>query len=95
MTNQATKAGPKIPRNPLAHRLLPAIAFLIGALIAAAIVTRSPGLAQINRSGWEYKIALQWDENEFRRLGADGWELVAVDASRGDAPRAFFKRPRR
>ena len=93
MTNQATNAGPKIPRP--SHRLLLAIAFAIVALIAVAIVTRPPGLAQTSGNGWEYKIARQWDENEFTRLGSDGWELVAVDSTRGDGLRAFFKRPRR
>jgi len=42
---------------------------------------------------WEYKLLEgSWDEGQLNSLGAAGWELVAVDASRGDHVRAFFKR---
>jgi hypothetical protein len=27
---------------------------------------------------WEYKMAQDLDESDMNRLGADGWELVAV-----------------
>jgi hypothetical protein len=42
---------------------------------------------------WEYKVLeANWDEKQLNNLGTEGWELVAVDASRGDFVRAFFKR---
>lgn len=42
---------------------------------------------------WEYKVLdNSWDERDLNKLGAEGWELVAVDASRGDHVYAFFKR---
>ncbi len=41
---------------------------------------------------WEYAVASDPDEVGLNALGADGWELVAVTA-RGDATRAFLKRP--
>jgi hypothetical protein len=42
---------------------------------------------------WQYKVlANSWDEKDFNNLGAEGWELVSIDGSRGDYVRAFFKR---
>jgi hypothetical protein len=49
---------------------------------------------------WEYKaMNLNWKasiafEAEFNKLGAQGWEFVAV-ASRDNVHRAIFKRQRR
>lgn len=40
---------------------------------------------------WEYKVTGWLNEAEMNQLGADGWELVAVDAR---WERFFFKRPR-
>jgi len=41
---------------------------------------------------WEYTVAADPDEQALNALGAEGWELVAVTA-RGEAARAFLKRP--
>jgi hypothetical protein len=79
-------------RITLTHRLVLAVGLLISALIAWDIVTNLRASAQATAIAWEYRIVTGWDENQMTRLGADGWELVAVDASRGDVNRAFFKR---
>jgi hypothetical protein len=65
-------------------------------LVALFIFMSSSGFVQSGgRSAWEYKVVENnWDEKQFSSLGAEGWELVAVDASRGDRTRAFFKRER-
>ena len=45
---------------------------------------------------WEYtEVACRGKEDaEFRELGADGWELVAVTSDSEDRfPVAYFKRP--
>ena len=41
---------------------------------------------------WEYRIAPDLSEAEMNRLGADGWELVAVGAD-GAIPVFYLKRP--
>ena len=64
-------------------------------LIAFLMFMGSTGFVQGSRTKWEYKLLENsWDEKQLTSLGAEGWELVAVDASRGDHVRAFFKRPR-
>ncbi len=42
---------------------------------------------------WEYRIAPGLAETELNRLGADGWELVAVGAAEA-GPVLYLKRPR-
>ena len=74
------------------------VLFVIGAgvlaLVAFFFIAGTGGHAQ-SRTVWEYRIVHQrWDEKQMNSLGSDGWELVAVDASTGDGPRAFFKRAR-
>ena len=59
--------------------------------IAFAILKGSPANVQ-SQLVWQYKVVETWDETQLTRLGMEGWELVAVDASHGDRTRAFFKR---
>ncbi|MCU1266283.1 MAG: hypothetical protein JWM21_2601 [Acidobacteria bacterium] len=67
------------------------LSFIGTGLIALLIFATA--FVQSNRTAWEYKVlAVSWDEKDLNTLGGDGWELVAVDASRGDYSRAFFKR---
>ena len=63
-------------------------------LVALFIFMSSTGFVQSGgRTAWEYKVLENnWDEKQFSSLGAEGWELVAIDSSRGDKTRAFFKR---
>ena len=70
------------------------ILLLLGTgLIAALMFMGSTGFVQNGQTVWEYKVLLNsWDERDFNKLGAEGWELVAIDSSRGDNVRAFFKR---
>ena len=72
------------------------IVLLIGVgLVAFLMFMGSTGFVQSRRITWEYKLLENsWDEKQLTSLGAEGWELVAVDASRGDHVRAFFKRPK-
>jgi len=65
-------------------------------LVALFILLSSTAFVQSNgRAVWEYKVVENnWDEKQFSSLGAEGWELVAIDSSRGDKTRAFFKRER-
>jgi hypothetical protein len=48
---------------------------------------------------WEYKVTKGWPmESELNRLGAEGWELVAIgvagtDTKGIDTVCAYFKRP--
>jgi hypothetical protein len=66
---------------------------IVVGLISLLMFVSSTGFVQSKRSVWEYKVLeANWDEKQLNRLGAEGWELVAVDASRGDYIRAFFKR---
>ena len=63
------------------------------ALLAVLLFMSSTAQVQTRRTVWEYKLVENsWDEKQMSALGAEGWELVAVDASRGDGVRAFFKR---
>lgn len=62
-------------------------------LISALMFMGSTGFVQSSRTVWEYKVLEDnWDQKQLNNLGAEGWDLVAVDASRGDYKRAFFKR---
>lgn len=61
-------------------------------LLAFAVLQGASTQPQ-NRHSWEYKVVETWDDKQMTNLGLEGWELVAVDASRGDRTRAFFKRP--
>lgn len=62
-------------------------------LMAVLMFMGSTGFVQSSRTVWEYKVLeANWEEKQLNSLGAEGWELVAVDASRGDYTRAFFKR---
>ena len=65
-------------------------------LVAFFLVMSSTGFIQARgRTVWEYKVVEDnWDEKQLSGLGAEGWELVAVDSARGDRTRAFFKRER-
>ena len=65
-------------------------------LVALIILLSSTAFVQSSgRTVWEYKVVENnWDEKQFSSLGAEGWELVAIDSSRGDMSRAFFKRER-
>ena len=63
-------------------------------LITFVIAMGSATSVRNQRVTWEYRVVENsWDEKQMSNLGAEGWELVAVDASRGDRSRAFFKRP--
>ena len=71
------------------------VLFISIALIAVLLFMGSTARVQNRRDVWEYKVVENsWDEKQMSALGAEGWELVAVDASRGDRVRAFFKRSR-
>ena len=72
------------------------IVLVIGiGLIAFFMFLGSTGFVQSSRTVWEYKLLENsWDERQMSSLGAEGWELVAIDATRGDHLRAFFKRPK-
>src|SRR5215510_795629 len=91
--------GMRVSPVTLRHRLIKTLILVIGFVFAVAIswvtIARFERHAQASATAWEYKIVLgEWDEKRMSALGAEGWELVAVDASRGDSLRAFFKRPR-
>ncbi len=70
------------------------IGMLIGVgLLVFLTFMGSTAQVQNQRVVWEYKVFENtWDEKALSNVGADGWELVAVDSSRGDRIRAFFKR---
>ena len=70
------------------------ILLLIGVgLISLLMFVSSRGSVKPGQPVWQYKVLeANCDEKQLNRLGAEGWELVAVDASRGDYVRAFFKR---
>jgi hypothetical protein len=70
------------------------ILLLVGVgLISLLMFVSSTGFVQSKQTVWEYKVLeANWDEKQLNNLGAEGWELVAVDAARGDYIRAFFKR---
>ena len=68
-----------------------------GLLLGAALVVvlmfmGSTAHVQSSRIIWEYKIDETWSEPAANKLGGEGWELVAVDSSRGDHVRVFYKR---
>lgn len=64
-------------------------------LMSLLMFVGSTGFVQSKQSVWEYKVLEgNWEEQQLNSLGGAGWELVAVDASRGDHVRAFFKRQR-
>lgn len=70
------------------------ILLLIGVgLIAFLMFMGSTAFVRSSSTAWEYKVELNnWDEKRLNDLGAEGWELVAVDSSRGDYIRVFLKR---
>lgn len=47
-------------------------------------------MAESGRSAWEYRLEADPSEADLASLGADGWELAAIDQRNG---RFIFKRP--
>jgi hypothetical protein len=50
-------------------------------------------MSDSTHSTWEYRIESDLAEAALNRLGAEGWELVAVDTRNGNAT-CYLKRPR-
>jgi len=65
---------------------------LVGLLVFAAVMAYSQN-NQTQTVRWEYKVILSVKysliEEETNKLGAQGWELVAVN---GNGPSMYFKR---
>ena len=68
------------------------IMLLIGVgLIVFLMFMGSTAQVQNSRTVWEYKLLDVWTEERTSGLGAEGWELVAVEPIPGGV-KAFFKR---
>jgi hypothetical protein len=46
-------------------------------------------------SAWEYKVTGLLSDNELNKLGAEGWELVAIQSPDIDNLKLYFKRRKR
>jgi hypothetical protein len=57
------------------------------------IIHRSRVTAQT--SAWEYKVTGLLSDNELNKLGAEGWELVAIQSPDIDNLKLYFKRRKR
>jgi hypothetical protein len=70
------------------------IGLLVGiGLIVLFTFVHSTAHVQSSRTAWEYKVLDVWSEQGSSKLGADGWELVAIDPIPGGT-KGFFKRPK-